>query len=146
MIANEVNNEAYWIQLIRFMLRPIEKLPARPAIWNRRRQSQGNWIRANTNPLSLSSPNRNKKALPPCSNRREHGYHLRKKQNNSNNTNQSREWVNDNVGRLLYDSLDILGLVGFGVSKTEVQVRFRALPWVCHPDKHIPEAAGMTND
>ena len=121
------------------MLHPIEKLPTRPKRWNRIRQSVRNWNHVNTNMPQLSSPHRNNEASPPRSNRRKRmtPSPQRNIRNNSNNNHQNREWVPENVGRVLNNSLKILGL-GFGAFKTEVKVKCRALSIVYHPDKHNP--------
>jgi len=47
------------------------------------------------------------------------------------------------VGRILYNSLKILGW-GFGASEMEAKVKFRALSRICHHDKHNPQVTGIS--
>jgi DnaJ-class molecular chaperone len=49
-------------------------------------------------------------------------------------SNNQRTYIPENVGRVLYDSFEILGL-GLGASEWEVKLAYRKLAQIYHPDK-----------
>ena len=61
----------------------------------------------------------------------------------ANTHSDDRDYIEENVGRSLYDSLKILG-VGLGATETEVKVKYRALSRINRPDKHDSTKTGMT--
>ncbi|KAL7526244.1 hypothetical protein ACHAXR_001390, partial [Thalassiosira sp. AJA248-18] len=79
-------------------------------------------------PVPPSPPRRNRAPPPP------------REQRNNN----KRDYIKENVGKVLYDSLKVLGL-GLDASETEVKIKYRALSRLHHPDKHDTAKTGMTN-
>ena len=135
----EASDERYWNQLIQCLLHPSKKLPARTETWNRRRQSSRNRNWMNTAPSPTPPPRRRNKPYPPspppCN-------RVPPPQQKSTNNNTDQEYNVKNIGRVMYDSLKVFGL-GFGASETEVEVQFRAIYRIYHPDKHKTEQNGM---
>ena len=56
-----------------------------------------------------------------------------------------RDYITEQVGRSMFDSLKILGL-GLGASEQEVKLAYRRLALIFHPDKweHSRHTTGMT--
>ena len=56
-----------------------------------------------------------------------------------------RDYIPEQVGRSMYDSLKILGL-GLGASEREVKLAYRRLASIFHPDKweHSRHTTGMS--
>ncbi|KAL7536025.1 hypothetical protein ACHAXR_011344, partial [Thalassiosira sp. AJA248-18] len=79
-------------------------------------------------PAPPSPPRRNRAPPPP------------RNQHNSND----RDYIEENVGEVLYDSLKVLGL-GLGASETDVKIKYRALSRLYHSDKHDSTKTGMTD-
>ena len=119
---NKASDYRYWNQLIRCLIQPIEKLPARPETWNRKIQSSRNQTWENNAPPPTPPPRRRKE--PPTPSPQPGTYNRVPppiRESKYNNTN--REYIDDNVGKIMYDLLKVLGLV-FGASETEVKVQF----------------------
>ena len=151
---NEVMCESYWNQLVKCLIDKDAELPERPDTWTRRRRSPRNHDsnngerafpstppRASGSSSSSSStdsddsngppsPPRQRRVPPPRRNRAEM---------------PDRDWIPENVGRVMYDSFKVLGL-SLGASETEVKVAYRNLSRKYHPDKHNPEETGLTTE
>ncbi|KAL7523598.1 hypothetical protein ACHAXR_000250, partial [Thalassiosira sp. AJA248-18] len=56
----------------------------------------------------------------------------------------NRDYNEESVGQVLYDSLKVLGL-GLGASETKVKTKYQALSCLYHPDKHDSTKTDMTN-
>ena len=152
---NEASDEKYWNALVKCLLDKNATLPDRPETWTRRRRSPRNHDNANreqpfppTPPRTSRSSNNDNDSndtendRPPSPPRRSRVPPPRRE---SANAQGERDYIAENVGRSLYDSLKILGL-GFGASETEVKVQYRALCRIYHPDKHDPAKTGMSNE
>ena len=153
---NEVMCESYWNQLVKCLIDKDAELPERPATWTRRRRSPRNHDsntgerafpstpppRARNSSRSSSSssssesedngppsPPRHRRVPPPRRNRAEM---------------PDRDWIPENVGRVMYDSFKILGL-SLGASETEVKIAYRKLSRKYHPDKHNSEETGLSD-
>ena len=138
---SKANSKQYWEQLTKCLLNSHEKLPPRPKQWNRRRRSTQNWNQPNIPRDETLPPNNNQPPPSPQCNiapppRRDR---------QSLNQQQDRDYIPDNVGRVMYNSLQIISL-GFGSTETKVMNRFRMLLKIYHPDKHEQNQTGMTNE
>jgi DnaJ-class molecular chaperone len=58
---------------------------------------------------------------------------------------EGRDYIPEQVGHCVYDSLKILGL-GLGASEREVKLAYRRLASIFHPDKRVQQntITGMT--
>lgn len=154
---NEASDENYWCALVRCLLDKDADLPNRPATWTRRRRSPRNHNsesreqpfpptppRANRTNSNDNNDNTNDTSndRPPTPPRR---HRAQRPRNNSTNSDEDRDYIAENVGRSLYDSLKVLGL-GLGASEAEVKVKYRMLSRIYHPDKHDPAKTGMSNE
>ena len=63
----------------------------------------------------------------------------------SAHTNADRDYIAENVGRTLYDSLKVLGLT-LSATEREVKVQYRTLSRIYHPDVHNPARTGLTHE
>jgi len=141
---NEAHNEQYWNQLIYCLLDKEAELPERPAEWTRRRRSPRNHDQSRAEqpfPPSPPRPQREENA-PPSPPRRQRVPPRRRR---ANQPNFDRDYIEENVGRTLYDSLKIFGL-GFGATEAEVKAKYRAMSRIYHPKKHDPEKTGKTHE
>jgi hypothetical protein len=73
---------------------------------------------------SVSPPRRNRRATPP---------------------NDNRDYDPANVGRIMYDSLKILGL-GYGATNSELKAAYRSAARMYHPDQHNQARTGMNDE
>ena len=145
---NEVSDETYWTKLVRCLLDRDADLPKRPAHWTHRRRSPRNHDRDREEqpfPPTPPRPRRNERnnsqnADPPSPPRRR----VPPPRRESTNANAERDYIAENVGFSLYDSLKVLGL-GLGASETEVKVSYRAMSRRFHPDKHDSSETGMSD-
>jgi len=165
---NEASDEQYWTSLVRCLIDRHAKLPERPEHWTRRRRSPRNhnnnsheWAFPPTPPRHSSS-SRNHSSSSQDSESQDSGPQDSHEQENSppspprrsrvppprrertSEENEDRDYLEENVGRYMYDSLKIFGL-GLGASETEVKIKYRQLSRKYHPDKHDPSITGMTD-
>jgi len=132
------------------------ELPNRPEQWTRRRRSPRNHDNQGADSAFPPTPPRRPRANresdrernenvppPPSPPRRRRRPPPRQESNNDDW--QERDYIAENVGKFLYDSLKILGL-GLGASEAEVKTKYRALSRVYHPDKHDSSKTNMTDE
>ena len=141
---NEASNAQYWNQLVRCLLDSEAELPERPAEWPRRRRSPRNHEQSRTEqpfPPSPPRPQRDEDAPPSPPRRRR----VPPRRRRAAQPEADRDYIPENVGRSLFDSLKVLGL-GLGATEREVKTNYRALSRMYHPDKHDPDKTGMTHE
>ena len=141
----EASHKQYWEQLVKCLLDKTSDIPERPSEWPRPRRSprnHGNSATENTPP----SPTRdNHQEIPPSPPPRPRQRRPRQRERENGGFDQTRDYIAENVGKFLYDSLKILGL-GLGASETEVKVKYRELSRMYHPDKHDSTKTGLTDE
>ena len=124
-----------WKELIRCMLDPQRKLPARPN-WESRDSSN-----TGANSQSNQSNQRQEQSGP----RRERTGRRPPPRAHRDEEPTNRQWNPEGVGRNLFDSFGVLGL-GFDATEMDVKTAFRMLALRYHPDKNDPEITGMNRD
>ena len=124
-----------WKELIRCMLDPQRKLPARPN-WESRDSSN-----TGANSQSNQSNQRQEQSGP----RRERTGRRPPPRAHRDEEPTNRQWNPEGVGRNLFDSFGVLGL-GFDATEMDVKTAFRMLARCYHPDKNDPEITGMNRD
>ena len=147
----EASHKEYWNQLVACLLDPTQEIPKYPAKFPRPRRSPRNHESTNGNNHRRgnfdSSPppgGRDSNNAPPSPPRRRRVPPPRREQQ-QRRENQNRDYIPENVGNVLYDSLKILGL-GLGASESEVKVKYRQLSRIYHPDKHDSEKTGISDN
>ena len=120
---------------------PILERPNRDANFNPRRS------RCNREQERNQSSNENPNVSPQGRRNRTRG--ARRETRNSPPREipreNGRDFIPENVGRVMYDSLKIFDL-GYAATLPEVTANFRALARIYHPDQHNPERTGLSSD
>ena len=155
---NEVMCESYWNSLVRCLTDKNADIPERPATWTRRRRSPRNHDSGGENAFPFTPPRRQSSSSssnsssssteqnsppspPPPSPPRRRVPPPRR----DNNGIPDRDWLPDNIGRVMYDSFKILGL-SIGASERELKVAYRRMSRKYHPDCHNPQETGLSHE
>ena len=140
-------DNVFWNRCIERLRDPSIPAPERPnrdANFNPRRSRRN---REQTGREQQENPRQDPPRVSP---RRERGRRNRSppREQPRNNPSPSpsreseRDFIPENVGRVMYDSLKIFGL-GYAATLNEVSVNFKALARIYHPDQHKPERTGL---
>ena len=149
----EALHEQYWTQLVDCLTNRHASLPPRPDDWPRPRRS----------PRNHDAPPREQQPFPPTLPRAQRSSNSDQQHRAPSNSpprrqrppppqqppqpdsTNGRDYIPEQVGRSMYDSLKILDL-GLGASEREVKLAYRRLASIYHPDKweHSRHTTGMT--